>query len=255
MFEVRRVSMLLAVGAFCLSLATVGSATNLVANGEFATDASGWTMLHTASSGTDDRVTATYIGTTGYPAGSVKLERFTSALATSGHRYYQFVPVEPNTRYYVRAQWKGDLAVGSTGSGVAEMHVSFTADVNTVQAGWGSSSLRYRKSWDGVNNVNVASSGQWNWEDVTTSPNGTPPAYFTSQGSHHYMAIAFNLTGTAMTPTTAQPYVYIDNVYVVACTNWSNADVNKDCRVNLIDFALFTSQWLTCNLDPASSCW
>jgi len=252
MFEVRKLSILLAAGAFYLLLVPAGHAANLVVNGDFPTDTSGWTMLNTTSS--DTRVVASYIGTAGYPAGSVKLERGDSGNSTNGHRYYQFVPVVPGTRYYVRAQWKGDLAAGATGGGWAEMYIGFTADANTVQLTQ-SATVRYRKSWDGTNNVNVGSSGAWNWENVTTSPSGTPPASFTAQTGQNFMAIAFNLGGTAMTPITSLPYVYIDNVVVVACTGLSVADTNYDCMVNLADFGVFASQWLTCNIDPATSCW
>jgi hypothetical protein len=47
----------------------------------------------------------------------------------------------------------------------------------------------------------------------------------------------------------------IDNIQVVACTAMSVADVNMDCVVNFTDFGVMINQWLTCNLDPVSSCW
>jgi len=225
---------------------------NLVTNGDFATDASGWTMLDTVSG--DTWVAANYSGTVGYPAGSVQLLRTYGGASTTGHRYYQFIPIDPNTNYHVRAQWKGDLAVGATGSGVAEMYIGFTADANASEPSW-SSILRYRKSWDGINNVNVAASGAWNWEDVTTSPNGTVTQPFRSQGSHHYMVVAFNLRGDVMTPLIAEPYIYIDNIVVVACNQWLTGDANMDCKIDFADVAAVTNQWLMCNLDPASSCW
>lgn len=252
MFKARKLYMVLAVGTFYLSLAAAASATSIVVNGDFATDASGWTMLNTTSS--DTRLNAVYYATTGYPAGSVKLERADMANATNGHRYYQFIPVVPGTKYYVRAQWKGDLSLGTTGSGWAEMYIGFTADANTAQPSW-SSILRYKKSWDGVNNVNVGSSGQWNWENVTTSPSGTPPESFTAQTGQNYMIVAFNLGGTAMANPSLAPYVFIDNVVVVACNNLLPGDANLDCRVNFVDMGIVASQWLTCNLDPATSCW
>jgi hypothetical protein len=39
-----------------------------------------------------------------------------------------------------------------------------------------------------------------------------------------------------------------------ACPKYPLADVNKDCIVNLADFAIFASEWLDCNLVPESYC-
>lgn len=38
------------------------------------------------------------------------------------------------------------------------------------------------------------------------------------------------------------------------CVNYPTMDFNRDCKVDLIDFAEFASQWLTCNLEPQSAC-
>ena len=39
------------------------------------------------------------------------------------------------------------------------------------------------------------------------------------------------------------------------CTEYPESDLNKDCKVNLLDFAIMSEQWLTCNLKPESACW
>lgn len=39
-----------------------------------------------------------------------------------------------------------------------------------------------------------------------------------------------------------------------SCPNYSIADLNKDCLVNLADFAMFAAEWLDCNLVPESDC-
>ncbi len=39
-----------------------------------------------------------------------------------------------------------------------------------------------------------------------------------------------------------------------ACSHYSMADFNKDCQVNLVDFAMFAAEWLDCNLIPESYC-
>jgi hypothetical protein len=38
------------------------------------------------------------------------------------------------------------------------------------------------------------------------------------------------------------------------CIEYPTMDFNKDCQVNLIDFAEFASQWMICNLEPQSFC-
>ena len=241
-------------GALCLAVAPVGFATNLVVNGDFATDASGWTMLHLTSG--DELVYAEYQAGTGYPAGSVKIQRVVTvpAAATDGHRYYQFIPVDPNTSYQVRGQWKGDLSAGAQGSNWAEVYIGFTSDANTAQPNW-TQFRRYRKQWDGVNNVNVSASGQWDWENITSSPSGTPPTAFTAQSGQNYMIVALNLGGSTLNPPTAQPYVYIDNIIVMACNEWLVGDANQDCQVNFKDLGMLAGDWLLCHTDPPSSCW
>lgn len=39
------------------------------------------------------------------------------------------------------------------------------------------------------------------------------------------------------------------------CTNYPAMDFNKDCKVNFEDFAVFSQEWLYCNLDPQEACW
>jgi len=38
------------------------------------------------------------------------------------------------------------------------------------------------------------------------------------------------------------------------CIEYPIMDFNRDCKVDLIDFAEFASQWMTCNLEPQSFC-
>jgi len=40
----------------------------------------------------------------------------------------------------------------------------------------------------------------------------------------------------------------------LSCPKFPRADFNKDCKVNMIDFAVFAEEWLMCNLSPASYC-
>ncbi len=39
-----------------------------------------------------------------------------------------------------------------------------------------------------------------------------------------------------------------------ACPKYPMADLTKDCQVDLADFAMFATEWLECNLVPASNC-
>ncbi|MFA5271576.1 MAG: hypothetical protein WC412_04455 [Candidatus Omnitrophota bacterium] len=39
-----------------------------------------------------------------------------------------------------------------------------------------------------------------------------------------------------------------------ACLHYPVADMNRDCKVNLLDFAIFAGEWLDCNLVPESYC-
>ncbi len=39
------------------------------------------------------------------------------------------------------------------------------------------------------------------------------------------------------------------------CTELISGDVNNDCRIDFIDFAIMASNWLECNLEPQSACW
>jgi hypothetical protein len=39
-----------------------------------------------------------------------------------------------------------------------------------------------------------------------------------------------------------------------SCKTPPTADLTGDCKVNLADLAIFSSQWLRCGLDPAGLC-
>ena len=38
------------------------------------------------------------------------------------------------------------------------------------------------------------------------------------------------------------------------CLRYSPADMNRDCLVNLADFAVFAAEWLDCSILPESDC-
>lgn len=56
--------------------------------------------------------------------------------------------------------------------------------------------------------------------------------------------IIYNTDSVVLTHYSSEP----------SCSNFLLADLNKDCRVNLVDFSMFASQWLECSLSPESYC-
>ena len=46
----------------------------------------------------------------------------------------------------------------------------------------------------------------------------------------------------------------IDMPTLSYCTQYPTMDINKDCKVDIIDFVELASQWLDCNLEPQSAC-
>jgi hypothetical protein len=269
-----------------LLLAASGQTANLVVNGDFATNPSPqghgavrtWLYGHVSSisySATDanDHSVRTWISTDGYkslPTDSVGMEKIArdatsmTTLSSNGGLFYQYVPVTPGRAYYVRGLWKGSLASGANGAGKgwAEAYVGFASipagsepNVNTDYIAW-PNALRYRKVWDAanLNYQNISPTGIWPWEDITASPNGIVPAYYIPQTGQNYMVVAFLLGGNILTGTPTAPYIYIDNVTAVECSQWLVGDLNQDCIVNFVDLALMHNTWLDCNLDPVTSC-
>ncbi len=49
--------------------------------------------------------------------------------------------------------------------------------------------------------------------------------------------------------------IILDGPEVAQCTSSIEGDVNGDCKVDLTDFALISSHWLECNLQPEQYCW
>jgi beta propeller repeat protein len=49
-------------------------------------------------------------------------------------------------------------------------------------------------------------------------------------------------------------YTWLEGDVIADCPNRLTGDVNRDCRVNLIDFSLVAEEWLTCALEPADAC-
>ena len=49
--------------------------------------------------------------------------------------------------------------------------------------------------------------------------------------------------------------VVLDGPEVARCESRTVGDVNGDCKIDFGDFAIMTSHWLECYLEPAEACW
>jgi len=230
---------------------------NIAVNGTFDSDiVPGWQAFDLPSAvGTLIVIFDEYSGN---PVGSVGIGSYTETTGTSGHYFYQVLPVKIGKQYKLSTEWMGDLS----GSGLvaldpcnlsnwARVLVTFetNADANTWTIWTDPNALMYGKVF-GVANQNIDSSGAWSWESITASQiNGPADGVFTASGD--YMVVAFSEGGL---PGSDLGYFYADNVKVEG-PECSPMDFNDDCYFDLLDIAEFTLDWLTCNRDPADECW
>lgn len=240
-----------------LLLATMGSAQNLLVNPGFDSGDAGWTLFNSA----DPNMSVTWGGSSGNPGGAVTLARTDSTAASNGHYYHQAIPVTVGQSYVIQGQWKGNLGTGtSTAAGEgynwAEIFVGFSDTATPVTTGLGSDFgtyyLKKRFKLGDTGSYGTDASGQWNWESITASPsveNGYPVYFLATKA---YMVLSFNLGGQ---PNGGAAWYTIDNLKVMACSEYPGADFNKDCKVTFADMAIVATGWLTCGLDPVSSCW
>ncbi|MDD5011593.1 MAG: hypothetical protein PHQ00_05680, partial [Phycisphaerae bacterium] len=66
-----------------------------------------------------------------------------------------------------------------------------------------------------------------------------------------YMFVAFNIGGQGLTGVVNTS---IDNIKIVEYLE-SPADLNNDYELNLLDLAIFASEWMNCNRDNPADCW
>jgi hypothetical protein len=179
-----------------LLAAQSAAAANLLTNGDFATDLSGWTATPTAQA------------TITWDAGTAKLSRTNGTTETNGNYLYQIIPVTSGQQYKVAANWKGDITTGCTDRQWVEVFVAFcsTSTLPTLTT----SDIMYKKSTYG--GVNVPA-GPWDWESILLSPNTSPvpPAGGTFTATNSYMVVVFNIGGRANAGTC---YLNVDSVSV-----------------------------------------
>ena len=212
----------------------VPPAEELVVNGDFTTDLSGWTLTNSSPT------------TIVWDNGAALLARNSTASSANNNYIYQNIPVTIGSRYEVAAQWKGDLLNGGSGRNWAEVFVGFGSNATTFYG-----NIIYKKATDGGPNEYPQ---PWDWESVLDSPNAaTSPSDGIFTATAGYMTIGFNLGGRA---GVGPGYYYVDNVSVMeeAGTACSTIDLNGDCRLNLLDIKDMAAGWLDCNRDPSGQC-
>jgi pectin methylesterase-like acyl-CoA thioesterase len=224
----------------------------LLSNGTFDSDLSNWSLADAASpTGT---MTMAFDGVNGLPAGSVTLAADTNLAATNNHRFYQIVTVTVGRNYKFTGKWKGSLSDGkaTTKRNWTEVFLGFSPD--TTPSTWGSNI--YKKRFVAVgsgSNMNFAttSDGNFDWEDMSVSPNTSPvpPTTAVWTATNPYMVISFNIGGNL---NGGAIWMDLDNLSVVEC---SEADLNADCEVDMRDVAQLAEDWLICNRTPSDECW
>jgi hypothetical protein len=229
---------------------------DIAINGTFDTDIiPGWQIIDLPSA--EGALMVLYDGGTGDPVGSVAMGRDLEDIKTSGHYFYQVLPVNAGKQYKLSAEWMGDIS-GSYGSDPAhrenwaEVRVAFetNADANTWTAWTDSNTVMYRKAFGDVTQQNIDPSGTWSWEPITASQtHGPADGVFTANGS--YMVVAFSEGGL---PGSGFGYFYADNVKVERA-ECSPMDLNGDCNLDWLDVEQFAMDWLACNRNPAEECW
>jgi len=237
-----------------LLLATAGKTQNLLVNPNFDSDASGWTLFNINA---ESYISITWEPSSGNPGGAVKLMRDDGSLASNGHRYYQAIPVTVGQSYVIQGQWKGNLGT-ATGTGEnqgynwAEIFVGFAETATPDSDVFGTYYLKKRFKPGDASSYGTDANGQWDWQPITDSPavEQPYPTYFTATAP--YMLLSFNIGGQDLG---GQAWYLIDNLKVMACSLYPAGDINADCQVNFADMAIIANQWLTCTIDPASSCW
>jgi pectate lyase len=184
----------------CLLYLSSANAQNLIANGDFSSGLTGWTL----QPGGVVQTTITYTNGVGNPPGSALLDRVSTALADNSDYLYQVIPVENGKSYQFNAEWKGDLLNGGTGRNWAEVLIAFVSNPGTPAF-----TIMYKKATAGGPNEPTA---PWDWESVLASPNDTvSPTNGIFTATDNYMVVGFNLGGRA---GTGVGYYYADNVSV-----------------------------------------
>lgn len=189
---------------------------------------------------------------------------------TNNHRFYQSFPVTPGKYYQFTGRWKGDLKTTETDKHYwAEIFVGFTdnAVVGTLGAADNTSILfKKRYEWNDASygypdTGTFMDDGQWDWEDMVAGQGDTwnydPLVGLVAPEWATHAIFAMNLGGNGTTVGAETTTIWVDDLGVMACqvpageaTGFDISDLNMDCRTDIVDLAIISAAWLSCNLDP-----
>ena len=242
---------------------------NLVSNGDFDANDDGWILIKDSGDAATDPamyLSGTWDDKVGNTApGCARLDRLPCTVNTGSYRYYTAWPVTEGKLYQVEAMVKGDINSESGGSRTwFEMSVLFVDELIANDPyiadtdNWSSDyyEVRYGPVSDDLINTET---GIFDWTPISELPGEgevAPAGGFLVPADKNYMLVGFNLGARATDPISSvgEVYVYIDDVVVTACQGNPAGDINGDCKVSLVDLAMFAADWMECNLDPAEAC-
>jgi hypothetical protein len=235
------------------ALASVGVAGNVMVNGTLDTDSSGW--MYVAAGGGLGLMHADYVAEVGNPAGSVKcwVDDRDAPSGTNNYRFGQVLRVNKGQKYKLDGDWQGDLTglVGdpdpnyANARNWAEIFVGFYDHYPNPDTEWGS--IAYKKTYGGG-----GADTPWAWTSILGSAQAGFPSNGVFTATGQYMTVAINVGGRTKSCDPAHPvWVYIDNFKVLPCHD----EAGTDCSADLKYLAWIANNWLSCNIDPPTSCY
>jgi len=120
-----------------------------------------------------------------------------------------------------------------------------------------------------VTGQSTGSGGNFDYATIRYCPDSSEPnepvsvKRYNGKGKQHDYARAIAIdgaenvyvTGESMGSDTGYDYATVKYSPVYICTIEITGDLNDDCRLDFVDFAILAGHWLECNLDPPEACW
>lgn len=190
----------------------------------------------------------------------------------NGHRFYQAIPITPGKYYQWYGRWKGDLMVeGSVRRHWAEILIGFRSDADGTKLT--DSDIAFKRRYDQRDGREgdiipqeepYMTTGEWDWTDMIVL-DGNTFGYVEGTGAiapegatHAFFCI--NLGGSSSGSgdiAEGSVQIWVDDLGIMSCqvpegetTGFDISDLNKDCRTDIVDLAIISAAWLSCNLDP-----
>jgi hypothetical protein len=117
--------------------------------------------------------------------------------------------------------------------------------------------------WDGSGSQVIGNFATDTWLHVQMIIDFTSNTYDLAVGGNLYEDLPFNepvneLKQIILNGSYYNSLVYVDNLMVKTsepiCLQRPRADLNEDCKVDLLDFVPVAQTWVDCNLDPSTLC-